>query len=99
MEHAASPAPPPTMRTANPILRADTFDLRATTAAPTMTILGTVHKTALLVLIVLGSAFWVWREFPVVGGRAPADLYPWLVGGAIGGFVLALVTAFQRGWA
>lgn len=84
------------MRTANPILRADTFDVRATSAQGTMTILGTVNKTAVLVLIVLGSALWVWREFPAVGGRLPSGAVPWAIGGAIGGLVLSLVTAFKR---
>jgi uncharacterized YccA/Bax inhibitor family protein len=87
------------MRTANPILRADTFDLRAGTDQSTMTILGTVHKTALLVLIVFAAAVWVWNEFPVIGKTVPAGLYPWMMGGAIGGLVLALVTAFKRDWA
>ena len=87
------------MRTANPILRADTFDLRGTTATSTMTIMGTVHKTGLLVLIVLASAFWIWREFPIVDGRAPAGLYPWMIGGVVGGLVMALVTAWKRDWA
>ncbi len=83
------------MRTANPILRANTFDLRAAPNTTTMTIMGTVHKTAFLVLIVLGFAMWVWKEFPVVGGRIPAGLYPWLIGGVIGGLVMALVTRFK----
>ena len=81
------------MRTANPMLRADTFDLRAATADATMTILGTVHKTAFLVLIVLGTAMWSWQELAAQGGQA---MYPWLIGALIGGAVLALVTHFKR---
>jgi uncharacterized YccA/Bax inhibitor family protein len=87
------------MRTANPILRADTFDLRAGTTQSTMTIMGTVHRTALLVLIVLSSAIWIWHEFPIAGREIPAGLYPWMIGGAVGGLVLALVTSFKRDWA
>ncbi len=84
------------MRTANPILRADTFDLRAQTNQGTMTIMGTVNKTGFLVLIVFAFAMWVWKEYPVAGGRIAAGLYPWLIGGAIGGVVLALVTSFKK---
>lgn len=84
------------MRTANPILKADTFDVRATSADDKMTIMGTVHKTGFLVLIVLGAALWIWKEFPVVAGSIPKGMYPWLIGGAIGGLVMALVTAFKR---
>ena len=81
------------MRTSNPLLRADTFDLRAATADATMTVLGTVHKTAFLVLIVLGTAMWSWQELAAQGGQA---MYPWLIGALIGGAVLALVTHFKR---
>jgi uncharacterized YccA/Bax inhibitor family protein len=51
------------------------------------------------VLIVLASAVWIWREFPVVDGRPAAGLYPWLIGGALGGLVLALTTSWKRDWA
>ncbi len=85
------------MRTANPILRADTFDLRAGERESTMTIMGTVHKTAFLVLIVFAAAIWVWKQFPMTEpGRIPAGVYPWVIGGAIGGLVLAMITSFKR---
>jgi uncharacterized YccA/Bax inhibitor family protein len=85
------------MRTANPILRADTFDLRAGEREATMTIMGTVHKTGLLVLIVFAAAIWLWNKFPIAGqGQVPPGLYPWVVGGLIGGLVLGLVTRFKR---
>ncbi len=81
------------MRTSNPLLRADTFDLQAAPAAATMTILGTVHRAAFLVLVVLGTAMWSWQELAAQGGKA---MYPWLIGSLIGGFVLALVTSFKK---
>lgn len=84
------------MRTANPILRADTFDLRAAEREQTMTIMGTVHKTALLVLIVFAAAIWIWREFPVTGGVIPPGVKPLVFGAAIAGLVLGLVTSFKR---
>jgi len=86
------------MRTANPILRADTFDLRAGERETTMTIMGTVHKTGLLVLIVFAAAIWVWNQFPAStgSGAIPKGVYPWVIGGAIGGLVLGLVTSFKR---
>jgi uncharacterized YccA/Bax inhibitor family protein len=83
------------MRTANPILRADTFDLRAQSNQATMTIMGTVNKTSFLVLIVFGFAMWIWKQYPIVDGRIAAAVYPWVIGGAIGGVVLALVTRFK----
>jgi uncharacterized YccA/Bax inhibitor family protein len=85
------------MRTSNPMLRADTFDLRAQGTA-TMTIMGTVHKTALLVAIVFSTAIWTWNQMNKAGGPT-SQLYPWLIGAAIGGAVLALVTYFKQTWA
>lgn len=84
------------MRTANPLLRADTFDLRAQSSQSTMSIMGTVNKTAFLVLIVFGCAMWTWNEFPVTGRGINAGVYPWLIGASIGGLVLALVTSFKK---
>ncbi len=87
------------MRTSNPALRADTFDLRADPAAATMSVMGTVNKTGLLVFLVFGSAFWIWNRFPPTSGAAAAGLYPWLIGASIGGLVTALVTMWQKQWA
>ncbi len=83
------------MRTSNPMLRADSFDLRAKAGQSTMTILGAVNKTTLLVLIVLVAAFAVWDQFPVTKAGMAPGLYPWLIGALIGGAVLALVTTFR----
>jgi len=62
-----------------------------------MTISGTVNKTGLLLVLTLVPAAWVWnRSF---GAEDPAVVLPWMLGGAIGGFVLALITAFKKSWA
>lgn len=86
------------MRTANPVLSDQVFSSAGTTGAVAMsermTIMGTVNKTyLLLVLLVLGSA-WVWNQ---AMAQAPVGLY--LIGGTIGGFVLAMVTVFKKEWA
>lgn len=86
------------MRTANPALRADTFDGFPAPAegARTMTVQGTVNKTALLTLILVASAAWPWRLFSTSGLEA---VMPLLWVGVIGGLVLALVTIFNKPWA
>lgn len=86
------------MRTANPMLRAETFDVRAEIDESKMTITGTVNKTAVLVLLVFTSAMWAWNRFPPHGALA-GDFYPWLMGGVIGGLVLAIVTSMKPVWA
>lgn len=63
-----------------------------------MTIGGTVTKTALLLLCALLSAGWTWGLFAKSGGN-PAAIAPWMIGGAIGGFIAGLVTIFKKDWA
>jgi uncharacterized YccA/Bax inhibitor family protein len=95
------------MRSANPSLRAKSFDrVPPATDGRVMTINGTVHRTALLLIILMAAALWTWRIFfnnvpeegPVedVIGQGLQTMYPWLIGGGVGGFILALVTIFNK---
>lgn len=95
------------MRTGNPTLTASTFTGLAQTGEA-MTIQGTVNKTFLLLILVMLSAAWIWSRFyEGVGGaiepaqfqRNLAAIYPWMIGGSLGGFVIALVTVFKKTWA
>lgn len=88
------------MRSSNPALPANTFtSVRAQAErSEAMTVQGTVIKTALLLLLVLLSAGWVWMKF-VKAGNSGAAVAPWIWVGAIGGFVLALATVFKQTWA
>ena len=86
------------MRTANPALNSKTFTgLPRTTDARAMTIQGTVNKTALLLLLVLFTSSWTWNLYFSAGD--PAVVMPWVFGGLIGGFIVALVTVFKKQWA
>jgi uncharacterized YccA/Bax inhibitor family protein len=87
------------MRTANPALNSKTFaGMRgAAGTAEAMTINGTVNKTALLLIILLIPAMWVWQMF-YSSGR-PDAVIPWMSIGAIGGFIVAIVTVFKKHWA
>jgi len=86
------------MRTANPALNDKTFQgyRRAVTAEDAMTVMGTVHKTAFLLLLLVAGAIWVWNKFTLGG---PQAVMPWLGIGGIGGFIIALVTIFKKEWA
>lgn len=88
------------MKSSNPMLATDTFSsLRyAADRANAMTVYGTAVKTFILLLLVMLSAGWTWIKFYKSGGN-PAAVMPWMWGGAIGGFVLAMVTAFKKEWA
>jgi uncharacterized YccA/Bax inhibitor family protein len=80
------------MRSSNPALRTSALESLGTHAEP-MTVTGTIHKTGLLVLLALLSAGWVWSKFWAEGAEAVG---PWILGGAIGGFVVAIVTVFKK---
>jgi len=86
------------MRTANPALKANTFERygTATRAEGAMTINGTVHKTALLVLLALVSASYVWKMAFAQGPGAVSGL---MIIGLIGGLIAAIATIFKMQWA
>jgi len=85
------------MRTANPALNDDTFKGYGRTIASgdAMTIQGTVNKSAVLLLLVLLTSTWTWRLYYTATG----SLGVWILGGAIGGFIVAMVTVFKKQWA
>jgi uncharacterized YccA/Bax inhibitor family protein len=90
-------------RSGNPSLNAQTFsdsarDATFSSQAPTstMTLEGTVNKTGILLALVVVSAFYTWSLFFSSG--SPAAVMPIAIGGAIVGFILALVTMFKKQW-
>lgn len=88
------------MRSSNPTLSDDTFTKfgYSRDISETMTVSGVVYKTVLLLLFTLLSAGFVWSKFYQSGGNAAA-VNGWMMGGAIGGFIVAMVTAFKMEWA
>ncbi len=85
------------MRTANPALNDQTFRSygRVIDSGDVMTIQGTVNKTAVLLVLVLITAGWTWRLYYTAAG----SLGIWILGGAIGGFIVAMATVFKKTWA
>ena len=84
------------MRTANPALGEKTFiDIpRTVDSRNAMTIEGTVNKTLILVALVVASAAVTWNMASNGIGLAG----PLAIGGAIGGFIVAMVTIFKNEW-
>jgi uncharacterized YccA/Bax inhibitor family protein len=86
------------LRSSNPTLSDKTFQdmARPASLAEAMTLNGTVNKTGFLLLLVIITAGWSWSRL----GHAenPAELFPLLIGSAIGGFVLSLVIVFKKEW-
>ncbi len=77
------------MRTGNPALRKDTF-LSAGFVSPdqAMTIQGTVNKTLILLVFLVGAALWAWSD--------PVKFMPWFLWILGGAFILGLVTIFTK---
>ncbi len=88
------------LRSGNPTLNANTFlDSASGTVVSrdgAMTINGTVNKTAFLLILVLLGAMFSWSRFD--GPASVGAVFPLAIGGALGGFVLALITIFKKEW-
>jgi uncharacterized YccA/Bax inhibitor family protein len=89
------------MRTANPALSEKAFGglERVLDSDKAMTLQGTVNKAGILLLLVVLSAGWTWNLFFRDPAPNPGTVMPWMLVGAIGGFIVALVTVFKQSWA
>jgi uncharacterized YccA/Bax inhibitor family protein len=82
-------------KTSNPALNEKTFQGPVAAAGEAMTLQGTVNKTGLLLLCVVGTAAWTWG---LAHSNTPQAALPWMIGGLIGGLVFSLVTIFKKTW-
>jgi len=85
------------MRSGNPALNDKTFDqpFDLTLEDDRMTLMGTVHKTGALLILLLLTAGITWKM--VYSGNASVGAFA--IGGAIGGLIFALITIFKPNWA
>lgn len=86
-------------KSGNPTLTEKIFDKSLhenANAFGVMSIRGTLNKFGFLLLMVMASAMYVWNLYEQ-GNIASANTY--MIAGAIGGFVLALVMMFKPNWA
>ena len=84
---------------ANPVLSESIFRKTQATESYSlsMSVKGTATKALIMVLMVLAGALYTWKiAFQSID---PAAVKPWMWGGAIGGFVLALIISFKPVWA
>lgn len=79
------------IKSSNPALSTEVFRKESTVStSEVMSLEGTVNKTGLLLLCVVGSAAWTW------GSVSPQALLPLSLLSGIGGFVVALITHFKK---
>ena len=77
------------MRSGNPALNKKAFENLSLTSNNTMTIDGTVNKTAISMCILLLSAYYTYSN----------AIMSYVMIGLVGGFIIALVTIFKKEWA
>lgn len=90
------------MRSGNPVLRDKTFGAPLA-EGERMTMDGMVGKTGILFVLLLIAAGWTWLRFNSVLAEsgpqlAMAAVSPFIWGGLLVGFGLALLTVFRSGW-
>jgi uncharacterized YccA/Bax inhibitor family protein len=91
------------MRSGNPVLKDSTFlDLNTGAVvnrnSGAMTLNGTVNKTGFLLLLTVLTAAFAWSQTMTPTGEVAPGAMVYLIGGALGGLILALVTAFKKEW-
>ncbi len=78
----------------NPTLSEKQFEKTLTSGTgETMTVRGTMNKFGFLMLMVMAGAAFAWQWFDA--GKNPMPL---MLGGALGGLVVALVITFKKEW-
>jgi len=82
------------MRSSNPAMTDRIFDKAGTAVAGsgTMTINGTINRIGLMLLLLIAAAAYTWN---IVMGADPGRAGTLAIIGAIGGFIMALITIFR----
>ncbi|HVL39045.1 MAG TPA: Bax inhibitor-1/YccA family protein [Fimbriimonadaceae bacterium] len=84
------------MRTSNPFLKEDTFSrhayLTGEDPATLMTVKGTANKCLIMLALAMVTFGLTWYG---VEQRGPQAIFPYIIGSALGGLVLALIIAFK----
>lgn len=89
------------MASANPVLKPEVFTRLGTVRATgVMTVNGAIGKTLILLLLLVIAATYTWSlaMASLGAGQTGAEVLPWMLGGLLGGFVVALVTIFKKDW-
>jgi uncharacterized YccA/Bax inhibitor family protein len=58
-----------------------------------MTVKGTLQKFGFIFLMTMGTAFYSWKEYASGG-----NVTPLIIGGAVGGLIIAIVLMFKKEW-
>ena len=84
-------------KSSNPVLSEKIFHAsRNGLYSETMTVNGTINKVGLLLFFLVAAASYTWGLFN--DSMDSSLVMPWLIGGAIVGLILAVVTVFKPVW-
>jgi len=85
-------------KTSNPVFGKKFLNAEAIVDGRVMTVQGTINKTLLLFGLLLAGAYYTWDIFFSAASieAAQTTIFPWMIGTAIGGFVVAMITSFVR---
>ncbi|HYP69466.1 MAG TPA: Bax inhibitor-1/YccA family protein [Variovorax sp.] len=91
-------------RSGNPTLQESTFlDLASGNVvrrdADVMTLNGTINKTGILLLLAVLTAAFAWSQTVTADGQVLPAAKLYMLGGVIGGFIMAMITTFKMKWA
>jgi len=82
-------------KSGNPALNEKVFqNTLAVPGSDVMTERGTLNKFFFLFLMVMAAASFTWKAF-----HDGKDVFPWMMGAAIGSLIIAIVMGFKREWA
>jgi uncharacterized YccA/Bax inhibitor family protein len=86
------------MRSGNPALNESIFRNAASTwtdsNSQVMTLNGVILKTGFLLALLTATAIFTWQQ-AMSGAAGIAGAAPWVIGGTIGGLILAFITIFK----
>ncbi len=89
-------------KSSNPVLKEKVFSKEASlNSSMAMTVNGTIEKTGILLLVLIIAASYTWGVFFNSGDmeNAMGSVGGWLIGGALGGFAVAIATTFMKKYA
>jgi len=88
------------VKTSNPTFRSSIYSNVGHVAyGEAMTVNGTIHRTGILLLCLLGTAFWTWSQYFRAAEHDASTVAAEVMIGVFGGLIFALITSFKMQWA
>lgn len=79
-------------KTSNPAMKDSVF-AKVASDSSAMTVRGSINKTLILLALAVASGAYTWKVF--TSSIDPNAFMPWMFGGMIGGFIMALIVIFR----